>query len=159
MSRSIFYAFSCVLAFSAWLVRRNSKRKALWTISIVLLVNCRLKFCYSFLFLSLTEILDTFDFLCLCIFSLTDLFLCASETKKNNKKERLYFSDENEWSNFIETPGWSWWFLWISSALIGLKTILTCRTLYKNLRKWADIHVPSLPPYQRVTVDKQGMFH
>ena len=35
-SKSIFYAFSGFLVVSAWLVRGNSKRKALWTISIVL---------------------------------------------------------------------------------------------------------------------------
>ena len=57
-------------------------------------MNCGLKVGNSFLFIfslfiSLTEILDTFDFLCLCIFSLTDLFLCASETKKTTTKKRV----------------------------------------------------------------------
>ena len=69
-----------------------------WAISMVLfIVNCGLKVGNSFLyifsrFLSFTEILDTFDFLCLCFFSLTDLFLCDSESKKNNNnKEGFYF--------------------------------------------------------------------
>ena len=72
-----------------------------WAISMVLFIlNCGLKVGNSFLyifsrFLSFTEILHTFDFLCLCFFySLTDLFLCASETKKNNNKEGFYFSDK-----------------------------------------------------------------
>ena len=62
-------------------------------ISMVLfIVNCELKVGNSFLyifsrFVSFTEILDTFDFLCLCFFSLTDLFLCASETKNNNNNK------------------------------------------------------------------------
>ena len=66
-----------------------------WTISMVLfIVNCGMKFGNSFLyifsrFLSFTEILDTFNFLCLCFFySLTDLFLCASETKKTTTTTR-----------------------------------------------------------------------
>ena len=70
-----------------------------FAISMVLfIVNCGLKVGNSFLyifsrFLSFTEILHTFDFLCLRFFySLTDLFLCASETKKNNNnKEGFYF--------------------------------------------------------------------
>ena len=67
-------------------------------ISMVLfIVNCGLKVGNSFLyifsrFLSFTEILHTFDFLCLRFFySLTDLFLCDSETQKNNNKEGFYF--------------------------------------------------------------------
>ena len=75
-----------------------------WTISMVLfIVNCGLKVGNSFLyifsrFLSFTEILHTFDFLCLCFFySLTDLFLCASETKKTTTTRRVsIFSDDKE---------------------------------------------------------------
>ena len=59
-------------------------------------MNCGLKVGNSFLFIfslfiSLTEILDTFDFLHLCFFSLTDLFLCASETKKQRQKRGFLF--------------------------------------------------------------------
>ena len=80
-----------------------------WAISMVLfIVNCGLKVGNSFLyifsrFLSFTEILHTFDFLCLCFFySLTDLFLCASETKENNNnKEGFYFFRRQE--NIYET--------------------------------------------------------
>ena len=76
-----------------------------WAISMVLfIVNCGLKVGNSFLyifsrFLSFTEILHTFDFLCLCFFySLTDLFLCASETKKKTTTTRRVsmFSDDKE---------------------------------------------------------------
>ena len=73
------------------------------TISMVFfIVNCGLKVGNSFLyifsrFLSFKEILDTFDFLCLCFFSLTDLFLCASETKKTTTTRRVsIFSDDKE---------------------------------------------------------------
>ena len=101
VSKKYFYAFSGVLVvLLAWLVRGKLRipGKA-WTISMVLfIVNCGLKVGNSFLyifsrFLSFTEILHTFDFLCLRFFySLTDLFLCASETKKNNNnKEGFYF--------------------------------------------------------------------
>ena len=68
-----------------------------WTISMVLfIVNCGLKVGNSFLyifsrFLSFTEILDTFDFLCLWFFSLTDLFLCASETKTQQQQGGFLF--------------------------------------------------------------------
>ena len=69
---------------------------------VLFIVNCGLKVGNSFLytfsrFLPFTEILDTFDFLCLCFFSLTDLFLCASETKNNNNnKEVSIFSEDKE---------------------------------------------------------------
>ena len=76
-------------------------------ISMVLfIVNCGLKVGNSFLyifsrFLSFTEILDTFDFLCLCFFSLTDLFLCASETKKTTTTRRVsIFSDDREKNSY-----------------------------------------------------------
>ena len=66
-----------------------------FAISMVLfIVNCGLKVCNSFLyifsrFLSFTEILHTFDFLCLCfLYSLTDLFLCASESKKKKQQQQ-----------------------------------------------------------------------
>ena len=79
-----------------------------WTISMVLfIVNCGLKVGNSFLyifsrFLSFTEILHTFDFLCLCfLYSLTDLFLCASESKKKKTtttttRRVSIFSDDKE---------------------------------------------------------------
>ena len=60
---------------------------------VFFIVNCGLKVGNSFLyifsrFLSFTEILHTFDFLCLRFFySLTDLFLCASETKKKQQQQ------------------------------------------------------------------------
>ena len=69
---------------------------------VFFIVNCGLKVGNSFLyifsrFLSFKEILDTFDFLCLCFFSLTDLFLCASETKKTTTTRRVsIFSDDKE---------------------------------------------------------------
>ena len=101
VSKKYFYAFSGVLVFSpAWLVRGKLRipGKALAISMVLFIVNCGLKVGNSFLyifsrFLSFTEILHTFDFLCLCFFySLTDLFLCASETKKkNNNKEGFYF--------------------------------------------------------------------
>ena len=69
---------------------------------VLFIVNCGLKVGNSFLyifsrFLHFTEILDTFDFLCLYFFSLTDLFLCASETKKTTTTRRVsIFSDDKE---------------------------------------------------------------
>ena len=105
VSKKYFYAFSGVLVVSpAWLVRGKLRipGKA-WTISMVLfIVICGLKVGNSFLyifsrFLSFTEILDTFDFLCLCFFSLTGLFLCASETKKTTTTRRVsIFSEDKE---------------------------------------------------------------
>ena len=101
VSKKYFYAFSGVLVVSpAWLVRGKLRipGKALAISMVLFIVNCGLKVGNSFLyifsrFLSFTEILHTFDFLCLRFFySLTDLFLCASETKKNNNnKEDFYF--------------------------------------------------------------------
>ena len=63
---------------------------------VLFIVNCGLKVGNSFLytfsrFLPFTEILDTFDFLCLCFFSLTDLFLRASETKKKQQQGGFLF--------------------------------------------------------------------
>ena len=64
---------------------------------VLFIVNCGLKVGNSFLnifsrFLSFTEILRTFDFLCLCFFySLADLFLCTSETKKATTTRRVLF--------------------------------------------------------------------
>ena len=69
---------------------------------VLFIVNYELKVGNSFLyifsrFLSFTEILDTFDVLCLCFFSLTDLFLCASENKKTTTTRRVsIFSDDKE---------------------------------------------------------------
>ena len=50
-------------------------------------------FVYNFsLFLSFTEILiDTFDSLGLCSFSLTDLFLCVGETEKQQQQRGFLF--------------------------------------------------------------------
>ena len=105
VSKKYFYAFSGVLVVSpAWLVRGKLRTPGkAWTTSMVLfIVNCGLKvgnsFLYSFSrFLPFTEILDTFDFLCLCFFSLTDLFLRASETKKKTTTRRVsIFSDDKE---------------------------------------------------------------
>ena len=68
-----------------------------FAISMVLfIVNCGLKVGNSFLyifsrFLSFTEILDTFDFLCLSFFNSTDLFLCTSETKKQQQQGGFLF--------------------------------------------------------------------
>ena len=103
VSKKYFYAFSGVLVvLLAWLVRGKLRipGKA-WTISMVLfIVNCELMVGNSFLyifsrFLSFTEILHMFDFLCLCFFSLTVLFLCASETKKTTTTRRVsIFSDD-----------------------------------------------------------------
>ena len=97
VSKKYFYAFSGVLVVSlAWLVRgKLSIPGNAWTISMVpFIVNCGLKVGNSFLhifsrFLSFTEI--TFDFLCLYFFSLTDLFLCASETKKQQQQGGFLF--------------------------------------------------------------------
>ena len=63
---------------------------------VLFVVNCGLKVGNSFRyifsrFLSFTEILDTFDFLCLCFFSLTEVFLCASETKKQQQQGGFLF--------------------------------------------------------------------
>ena len=68
---------------------------------VLFIVNCGLKVGNSFLytfsrFLLFTEILDTFDFLCLCFFSLTDLFLHASKTKKKTTRRVSIFSDDKE---------------------------------------------------------------
>ena len=82
---------------------REAEDSRAWTISMVLfIVNCGLKVGNSFLyifsrFLSFKEILDTFDFLCLCFFSLTDLFLCDSESQKTTTTRRVsIFSDDKE---------------------------------------------------------------
>ena len=69
---------------------------------VLVIVNCGLKVGNSFLYifsrlLSFTEILDTSDFSCLCFFSLTDLFSCASKTKKQQQRGGfLFFSDDKE---------------------------------------------------------------
>ena len=76
---------------------REAEDSRAWTISMVLfIVNCGLKVGNSFLyifsrFLSFTEILHTFDFLCLCFFSLTDFFLCDSETNKQQQQGGFLF--------------------------------------------------------------------
>ena len=63
---------------------------------VLFIVNCGLKVGNSFLYIfsrfqSFTEILDTFGFLCLWFFSLTDLFLCASETKTQQQQGGFLF--------------------------------------------------------------------
>ena len=78
VSKKYFYAFSGVLVVSpAWLAPGKPGIPGnAWTISMVLfIVYCVLKVGNSFLhifsrFLSFTEILDTFDFSCLCFFVL-----------------------------------------------------------------------------------------
>ena len=75
---------------------RPDSRESMDDLDGPFIVNCGLKVGNSFLyifsrFLSFTEILDTFDFLCLCFFSLTDLFLCDSETTKQQQGGFLFF--------------------------------------------------------------------
>ena len=92
VSKKYFYAFSGILVVSpAWLVcgKLRIPGKA-WTISMGWRFGNSFLYIFS-RFLSFTEILDTFDFLCLWFFSLTDLFLCASETKTQQQQGGFLF--------------------------------------------------------------------
>ena len=115
---ALFWYFFCSISFvkSIYLLLSIKKSCLFWHIShfagmacareakdsresistVLFIVNCELKVGNSFLhifshFLSFTEILDTFDFFCLRCFSLTDLFLYASEMKKQQQQGGFQF--------------------------------------------------------------------
>ena len=95
----LFWHFS---HFAGMACAREAKDSRESISTVLFIVNCELKVGNSFLhtfshFLSFTEILDTFDFFCLRCFSLTDLFLYASEMKKTTTTRRVsIFSDDKE---------------------------------------------------------------